>query len=349
MKKEMLINVLQPEECRIAIVEDGVLEELYVERTSHESYVGNIYKGRIVNIEPSIQAAFVDFGVGRNGFLHVSDVEPAYYRHRESHRNEGGARGRDRYRGGSSRPEGRGRRGSRPRTDEGPNEGPEGLPPAEPEARDELESSPPRRSGGRSRRPRKGTSDREERSWGEATPSGFSAEPTDESPWGMPPADAGEGAPSEEDEPRPRPMDSAERRTEEGDDPVPSVGGSSVPDDDLFFPRAEPPREESEGYRTEGEYPEPEVREAPERSSVEPRDDFTPGEFEEPDWETESQPGPGRVEVNLDEEPRQRRRPPDRGGRGGRRGPGRLAPARPKPLIQDIFRRGQEVLVQVIK
>jgi Rne/Rng family ribonuclease len=69
MKKEMLINVLQSEECRIAIVEDGVLEELYVERTSHESYVGNIYKGRIVNIEPSIQAAFVDFGVGRNGFL----------------------------------------------------------------------------------------------------------------------------------------------------------------------------------------------------------------------------------------------------------------------------------------
>src|SRR5205807_2330085 len=76
MKKEMLINVLQPEECRIAILEDGVLEELYVERTSHESYVGNIYKGRIVNIEPSIQAAFVDFGVGRNGFLHVSDVWP---------------------------------------------------------------------------------------------------------------------------------------------------------------------------------------------------------------------------------------------------------------------------------
>jgi len=81
MKKEMLINVLQPEECRIAIVEDGQLEELYVERSSQESYVGNIYKGRIVNIEPSIQAAFVDFGIGRNGFLHVSDVDPAYYKH----------------------------------------------------------------------------------------------------------------------------------------------------------------------------------------------------------------------------------------------------------------------------
>ena len=92
MKKEMLINVLQPEECRIAIVEDGILEELYVERTSQESYVGNIYKGRIVNIEPSIQAAFVDFGIGRNGFLHVSDVEPAYYRHLEQRRGDGGNR-----------------------------------------------------------------------------------------------------------------------------------------------------------------------------------------------------------------------------------------------------------------
>lgn len=80
MKKEMLINVSQPEECRIAIIEDGVLEELYIERSSHDNLVGNIYKGRIVNLEPSIQAAFVDFGVGRNGFLHISDVEPQYFR-----------------------------------------------------------------------------------------------------------------------------------------------------------------------------------------------------------------------------------------------------------------------------
>ena len=80
MKQEMLINVAQAEECRIAIVEDGVLEELYLERTSQSNYVGNIYKGRIVNLEPSIQAAFVDFGVGRNGFLHISDVEPQYFR-----------------------------------------------------------------------------------------------------------------------------------------------------------------------------------------------------------------------------------------------------------------------------
>ncbi len=80
MKQEMLINVAQPEECRIGIIEDGQLEELYVERHSQDNYVGNIYKGRIVNLEPSIQAAFVDFGVGRNGFLHISDVEPQYFR-----------------------------------------------------------------------------------------------------------------------------------------------------------------------------------------------------------------------------------------------------------------------------
>lgn len=80
MKTEMLINVAQQEECRIAIVENSVLEELYIERTSQDNYVGNIYKGVVVNLEPSIQAAFVDFGVGRNGFLHISDVEPQYFR-----------------------------------------------------------------------------------------------------------------------------------------------------------------------------------------------------------------------------------------------------------------------------
>ena len=80
MKKEMLINVSEPEECRIAVIEDGRLEELYIERSSQDNYVGNIYKGKVVNLEPSIQAAFVDFGVGKNGFLHISDIEPQYYR-----------------------------------------------------------------------------------------------------------------------------------------------------------------------------------------------------------------------------------------------------------------------------
>ena len=80
MKRKMLINVLQPEESRIAVVEDRRLDELYIERKSVEAYAGNVYRGKIVNLEPSIQAAFVDFGVGRNGFLHISDVEPQYFR-----------------------------------------------------------------------------------------------------------------------------------------------------------------------------------------------------------------------------------------------------------------------------
>jgi ribonuclease E len=147
MKKEMLINVLQPEECRIAILEDGVLEELYVERTSHESYVGNIYKGRIVNIEPSIQAAFVDFGVGRNGFLHVSDVEPAYYRHLEGRRPDNNRRGngRDRFRSGDRGPDrDRGpERERRPDRDRGPDRGRPPVPLDEEPRFDEVTSEAP--------------------------------------------------------------------------------------------------------------------------------------------------------------------------------------------------------------
>src|SRR3954453_2843633 len=79
MAKEMLINVSEGEECRIALLEDEKLEELYMERASSTSHVGNIYKGRVTNVEASIQAAFVDFGLGRNGFLHISDLMPTYF------------------------------------------------------------------------------------------------------------------------------------------------------------------------------------------------------------------------------------------------------------------------------
>jgi ribonuclease E len=79
MTKEMLINIVEGRECRIAIMSDGTLLELYVERASSASHVGNIYKGRVTNVEPAIQAAFVDFGLNRNGFLHVSDVNPQYF------------------------------------------------------------------------------------------------------------------------------------------------------------------------------------------------------------------------------------------------------------------------------
>ena len=79
MAREMIINVAESEECRVAVVEDGSLEELYVERASLGSYVGNIYKGKVVNVESGIQAAFIDFGTGKNGFLHISDLHPRLF------------------------------------------------------------------------------------------------------------------------------------------------------------------------------------------------------------------------------------------------------------------------------
>jgi ribonuclease E len=79
MAREMLINVAEREECRVAVIENGSLEELYIERASLDSHVGNIYKGKVVNIESGIQAAFIDFGASRNGFLHISDLHPRYF------------------------------------------------------------------------------------------------------------------------------------------------------------------------------------------------------------------------------------------------------------------------------
>ncbi len=83
MSKEMLINVAEQEECRIAVIDNGKLDELYTERTNVISHVGNIYKGRVVNIEPGIQAAFIDFGINKNGFLHISDLHPRYFSKRD--------------------------------------------------------------------------------------------------------------------------------------------------------------------------------------------------------------------------------------------------------------------------
>jgi ribonuclease E len=78
-RQEMLINCVPRDECRIAIIEEGRLEEIYLERASYESHVGSIYKGVVTNVEASIQAAFVDFGLGKNGFLHITDINPDYF------------------------------------------------------------------------------------------------------------------------------------------------------------------------------------------------------------------------------------------------------------------------------
>ncbi len=79
MSIEMIVNYTEGQECRIAIVESGLLEELYIERPASAGHVGSIYKGKVVNIEPGIQAAFVDFGMNKNGFLHISDLHPRYF------------------------------------------------------------------------------------------------------------------------------------------------------------------------------------------------------------------------------------------------------------------------------
>ncbi len=75
----MLVNAVDTDECRIAILSQGILEEFYIERGSNDLHVGNIYKGRVTNVEPAIQAAFIDFGINKNGFLHISDLHPQYF------------------------------------------------------------------------------------------------------------------------------------------------------------------------------------------------------------------------------------------------------------------------------
>ncbi len=78
-KTQMLINYVPGEECRVAVTTDGKLEELHAERLNAVSHVNNIYVGKVMNVEPSIQAAFIDFGLDHNGFLHISDLHPNYF------------------------------------------------------------------------------------------------------------------------------------------------------------------------------------------------------------------------------------------------------------------------------
>jgi len=75
MSKEILINVT-PQETRVAILENGVLQEVYIERSRSKGLVGNVYKGRVCRVLPGMEAAFVEVGMERAAFLHVSDIAP---------------------------------------------------------------------------------------------------------------------------------------------------------------------------------------------------------------------------------------------------------------------------------
>jgi ribonuclease E len=75
----MVVNDAPGDECRIAFARGRKLESYFAERSGAATNVGNIYKGRVTNVEAAIQAAFIDFGEGQNGFLHISDVHPKYF------------------------------------------------------------------------------------------------------------------------------------------------------------------------------------------------------------------------------------------------------------------------------
>ncbi|MFK8011007.1 MAG: ribonuclease E/G [Marinicellaceae bacterium] len=75
MREEILINTT-PNETRVALVENGILQEVLIERNQNSSIVGNIYIGRVEKVLPGLQSAFVDIGLPRSAFMHVSDVYP---------------------------------------------------------------------------------------------------------------------------------------------------------------------------------------------------------------------------------------------------------------------------------
>lgn len=75
----LLINAVHPEEFRIALVEGSTLEGFFIETTSRASCVGNIYKGVVEQVQPALQAAFVNYGGERNGFLPVDEIHPEYF------------------------------------------------------------------------------------------------------------------------------------------------------------------------------------------------------------------------------------------------------------------------------
>lgn len=79
MSEEILMNIT-PMESRVALVDNGVLQEIFVERQRNRGIVGNIYKGKVVRVLPGMQAAFVDIGLERAAFIHASEIYDRYTR-----------------------------------------------------------------------------------------------------------------------------------------------------------------------------------------------------------------------------------------------------------------------------
>ncbi len=79
MKKVMLMNAVHPEQKRLAIVDGGKLVEYNIQMAIKEPITGNLYKGVVMKVERGLQAAFVNYGGKRDGFLPLHDVSPEYF------------------------------------------------------------------------------------------------------------------------------------------------------------------------------------------------------------------------------------------------------------------------------
>ena len=80
MAKRMLIDATHPEETRVVVLSGNRLEEFDFESSTKKQVKGNIYLAKVTRVEPSLQAAFVDYGGNRHGFLAFSEIHPDYYR-----------------------------------------------------------------------------------------------------------------------------------------------------------------------------------------------------------------------------------------------------------------------------
>src|SRR5438445_10073534 len=80
MAKRMLIDAAHPEETRVVVLNGTRLEEFDFESSTKKQVKGNIYLAKITRVEPSLQAAFVEYGGNRHGFLAFSEIHPDYYR-----------------------------------------------------------------------------------------------------------------------------------------------------------------------------------------------------------------------------------------------------------------------------
>src|SRR6186713_1659860 len=79
MSMRMLIDARHPEETRVAVAKGNRIEEFDFESSEHKQLKGNIYLAKVTRVEPSLQAAFVDYGGNRHGFLAFSEIHPDYY------------------------------------------------------------------------------------------------------------------------------------------------------------------------------------------------------------------------------------------------------------------------------